>query len=300
VNLDPARVKNVLLTGATGFLGSKLAARLLDFPDAYCVTALMRSKSNTLRIKDLAGLRLVDMGRESLDDLFAAARFDIIIHCATDYGRDATVRSDIVEANLLLPVRLLDLGIRHGLSVFINTDTMLDKGVSSYTLSKRQFREWLENAADRIVGVNVVLEHFYGAGDNPSKFVTRVIRDLLAEVPAIPLTLGEQKRDFIYIDDVVEAFVRILARVASTRPSCQEYQVGTGHSVTLREFVAIAHELCGKPSTRLEFGAISYRLNEPMDVKVDLGPLHALGWAPCWPLRRGLAETISSERRMLK
>jgi nucleoside-diphosphate-sugar epimerase len=176
---------------------------------------------------------------------------------------------------------------------------MLDKGVSSYTLSKRQFREWLQTTAGEVVGVNVVLEHFYGAGDNQSKFVTRVIRELLAEVPSIPLTHGEQKRDFIYIDDVVEAFVCIIDRVASTVPSCLEYQVGTGGSVTLREFVSIAHELCGAPPTRLDFGAVPYRSNEPMDVRVDLDPLRSLGWAPHWSLREGLAATIAAERRML-
>jgi CDP-paratose synthetase len=300
VNPDPKSVKNVLITGATGFLGSKLTAKLLDFPDAYRVTALKRPQSNTWRIDHLSGLRLVDIAQNSLADLFAAARFDIIIHCATDYGRNSVAQSDIVETNLLLPVRLLDLGIQHGLSVFVNTDTMLDKGVSSYTLSKRQFREWLENRASRIVGVNVVLEHFYGAGDNQSKFVTRVIRDLIAQVPTIALTRGEQKRDFIYIDDVVDAFVCILAQVASSRPTCLDYQVGTGSSVTLREFISTAYELCGEPATRLDFGAIDYRPNEPMDVSVDLAPLHALGWQPRWPLRRGLAATISCERRMVK
>jgi nucleoside-diphosphate-sugar epimerase len=300
VSLNPKAVKNVLITGATGFLGSKLTAKLLDFPEAYRVTALKRSQSNTWRIAHLTDLRLVDIGQEPLADLFATARFDIIIHCATDYGRNSAAQSDIVETNLLLPVRLLDLGIQHGLSVFVNTDTMLDKGVSSYTLSKRQFREWLENTASRIVGVNVVLEHFYGAGDNQSKFVTRVIRDLIAEVPSIALTRGEQKRDFIYIDDVVEAFVCILARVATSRPACLDYQVGTGNSVTLREFMSTAYELCGRPCTQLDFGAIAYRPNEPMDVKVDLAPLHALGWSPRWPLRQGLATTISSERRLFK
>lgn len=300
LNLDPSIVKNVLLTGATGFLGSKLTARLLDCPATYCVTALKRSRSNTWRIDHLAGLRTVDVDEYSLADLFASSRFDIIIHCATDYGSNSIDQSDIVETNLLLPVRLLDLGIRHGLSIFINTDTMLDKRVSSYTLSKRQFREWLESVADRIVGINVVLEHFYGAGDNRSKFVTGVIRDLLTKVPNIPLTLGEQKRDFIYIDDVVEAFFCILERVISAPPSCQEYQVGTGNSVTLREFISTAHELCGSPCTILDFGAVAYRPNEPMDVRVDLERLHALGWRSRWSLREGLGATIDLERRMLK
>ncbi len=291
-------MKNILLTGATGFLGSKLAARLHDSTSEYQVTALKRPQSNTWRIDHLTRLRLVDFEPNAIVDLFATGRFDIVIHCATDYGRNAVSQSDIIETNLLLPVQLLDLGIRHGLSVFINTDTMLDKRVSSYTLSKRHFREWLENVSHQVVGVNVVLEHFYGGSDNPSKFVTQVIRDLLAEVPAIQLTQGEQKRDFIYIDDVVEAFMQILEQIGSDRPSCREFQVGTGHSVSLREFFSIAHELCGNPSTKLEFGAIPYRANEPMDVRVDIAPLQALGWRPRWNLREGLAATIENERRL--
>lgn len=293
-------MKNVLITGATGFLGSKLASRLLEFPSEYSVTALKRLDSNTSRIDRLKGLRMAEIGSDSLPGLFATAQFDIIVHCATDYGRNSVAQSDIIEANLLLPVRLLDLGIRHGVSAFINTDTMLDKGVSSYTLSKRQFRDWLEHFTDRVAGINVVLEHFYGAGDNQSKFVSGLIQDLLAQVPTIPLTPGEQRRDFIYIDDVVEAFIHILARVASTKSYCKEYQVGTGKSVTLRDFITTTYELCGSPKTELNFGAIAYRHNEPMDVTVDLAPLKALGWKSRWSLRAGLAATIDEERQRIK
>ena len=276
-----------------------MAARLLDYPADYRVTAIKRPQSDTWRVSHLSGLRWVDISQGSLADLFATSSFDIIIHCATDYGRNSVALSDIVESNLLLPVKLLDLGLSHGLSAFINTDTMLDKRVSSYTLSKRQFREWLENVSDRIAGVNVVLEHFYGAGDDPSKFVTRVIRDLLAEVPSIALTRGQQKRDFIYIDDVVEAFICILARVASANPSCEEYQVGTGNSIPLREFVSAARDLSGSSLTQLDFGALPYRPNEPMDVRVELGPLLSLGWKPRWSLREGLAATIEKERQLI-
>lgn len=293
-------MKNVLVTGATGFLGSKLVARLLGFPLLYRVTALKRPQSNTWRIDHLNGLRVMDVGRHSLVELFAEARFDIIIHCATDYGRNSAAKSEIVEANLLLPVQLLDLGIQHGLSAFINTDTMLDKGVSSYTLSKRQFREWLKCAAGEITSVNVVLEHFYGAGDNRSKFVAGVIRDLLANAPRIALTPGGQKRDFIYINDVVEAFMAILSRVVAGQSLGTDYQVGTGTSVTLRDFMLLVHELCGSPGTALEFGAIPYRPHEPMDVCVDLAPLQALGWKPRWSLRDGLTSTIEMERQLLK
>lgn len=293
-------MKNVLVTGATGFLGSKLVEQLLALPMHYQVTALKRTQSNTWRIDQLAGLRVVDAGQRTLEEMFAQGRFDIIIHCATDYGRNSVAKSDIVEANLLLPVRLLDLGIRHGISAFINTDTMLDKGVSSYTLSKRQFREWLAGAAREITCVNVVLEHFYGAGDNRSKFVTSVIRDMLSNAQTIALTPGEQKRDFIYIDDVVDAFLAILAGLGAGQSLGADYQVGTGCSVTLREFMLLAKDLCNCPDTQLAFGAIPYRPNEPMDVRVDTSPLQALGWRSRWSLREGLATTIDMERQLLK
>ena len=290
----------VLLTGATGFLGSKLVARMASKPDAYKVTALKRTFSNTWRIAHLLeSVQTEDIDLNDLSRVFEGRKFDVIIHCATDYGRKQTSRSDIIESNLVLPLRLLELGMRNNVSAFLNTDTMLDKRVSDYTLSKRQFREWLESVAADIKGINMILEHFYGPGDDATKFVTAIVRSLVRGQSEIALTEGKQRRDFIFIDDVVDAFMRVLESIHTLPLGYSEYEVGSGRSVSIREMVETATRLAGNGATHLKFGAIPYRPNEPMDVSVNTDRLAALGWFSKWSLADGLKETICAERELL-
>lgn len=293
-------MQRILMTGATGFLGSKLLARLASEPEKYQVTVLKRSTSDTWRIASLLSrLDSYDLDRTPITDVFGTVAFDAILHCATDYGRKPVPRSEMIEANLLLPLRLLEAGIDHGVRTFISTDTMLDKNVSDYTLSKRQFREWLQNLSTRIVGINMVLEHFYGPGDDATKFVSNILRALINRETAILLTPGLQRRDFIYVDDVVDAFLCVMQALEGETGGYFDFEVGSGESVSIEEFVTLAKGICGNEATRLEFGALPYRLNEPMEVTVDVGKLHALGWRARYGLREGLLHTVQFEKARL-
>jgi nucleoside-diphosphate-sugar epimerase len=274
-----------------------LLARLLDPQYEYEVTILKRSFSDTSRISTLMSqVSSFDLDKVPLNEVFDGAGYDIILHCATDYGRKATPRSDVIESNLLLPLRLLETGLNHGVRTFINTDTMLDKNVSDYTLSKRQFREWLQSASNQVAGINMVLEHFYGPGDDSSKFVAHIIRSLVRGVATIPLTAGRQKRDFIYVDDVVDAFLCVIEKTCDQGNGYLEYEVGSGVTISVKELVTLAKSISGNQVTQLDFGAIPYRSNEPMDVKVDASQLHALGWRVRCDLPDGLLRTIDFER----
>ena len=80
--------KNILLTGATGFLGSHLLTRMLL--DGHRVLATKRSSSNIWRIKKWLGhsnLTLYDIDKVDPRDMFEKSSVDIIIHTATEYGR---------------------------------------------------------------------------------------------------------------------------------------------------------------------------------------------------------------------
>jgi len=288
------------MTGATGFLGSKLLARLTSDPEQYEVTVLKRSTSDTWRIANLLpDLASFDLDRTPIRDVFGAIPFDTILHCATDYGRKPVPRSEMIEANLMLPLRLLETGIDHGVHTFISTDTMLDKNVSDYTLSKRQFREWLQSLSTRIAGINMVLEHFYGPGDDATKFVSSILRSLLNKETSISLTPGLQRRDFIYVDDVVDAFLCVMQALGSETGGYFDFEVGSGRSVSIQEFVTMARGICGNEITRLEFGALPYRPNEPMEVAVNVSKLHAFGWCAKYDLHEGLRQTVQFERTRL-
>ena len=281
--------KTVLLTGATGFLGSHLARALLGA--GYRVAALKRRSSSLRR---LAGLEvaLFDV-EDGVEQAFDGV--DAVIHAATSYGRQGESVSALFEANTAFPLRVLEAAVRRGVPLFINAGTVLAPSLNAYALSKHQFLAWGEHLAARhpIAFVNARLEHFYGPGDERSKFATHVVRSCLENVPELALTEGAQLRDFIHVDDVVAAFLLLLERGASG--PAREFDVGTGHAGTVRSFVETAHRLAGS-STQLKFGALDYRPGEPMRSEADPRALQALGWRCRHDIVSGLQDTIHRER----
>jgi len=289
--------KKILLTGVTGFLGSHLAKVMLS--DGYEVVALKRISSSLRRIEPIINdINIIDIEGLDFDGLFRdIGNVDAIIHTATCYGRNKESVSEIFSANTEFPLRLLDAGNRAGVRLFVNTDTILDKYLNLYALSKNQLLQWGRyfSMHEKMRFWNIRLEHFYGPDDDPTKFTAYVINSCLGNVPELKLTKGEQKRDFIYIDDVVSAYMVLLEKIDSCNNVFVEYDVGSGRSISVREFVETAHRLAGS-STRLAFGALPYREGEVMHSEADISELSALGWRCHFDIEAGLNQVINHER----
>lgn len=287
---------NYLLTGATGYLGSRLLEALIY--DGHQVIVLKRSSSDTGRINRwLDRITCCDVDANGINSAFDRhAPFDAVIHAATCYGRRGESCPELVETNLLFPLRVLERAGKGGAGLFLNTDTSLSRELNAYALSKKQFAEWGQRLAieGKLRWVNMVLEHFYGSGDDESKLVTWLVRSCLAHVPEIPLTKGEQRRDFIHIDDVVHAYRIVLS--AGLLQASAEYAVGSGHTVAIRDVAGKIRDLCNSTS-KLNFGAIPYRPNEIMNSRADIGMIKSLGWSPVVSLEDGLRELVASERK---
>jgi len=290
--------KKILLTGATGFLGSYLAKALLAA--GYEIVALKR-KSPLLRRAESMATDIIWVDIENLDftRLFADhGKIEVIIHTATCYGRNNEPVSEVFSSNTEFPLRLLDAGANAGVKVFLNTDTILDKYLNLYSLSKNQFLQWGKyfSKHKKILFGNVRLEHFYGPDDESSKFSTYVINGCLANVPELKLTKGEQQRDFIYIDDVVSAYMTLLSNIDNFQSSFFEFDVGTGRSVSIREFVETVHRITAS-TTQLRFGALPYREGEVMYSEPDISGLLALGWRCQHDINAGLKNVIELEKK---
>jgi nucleoside-diphosphate-sugar epimerase len=149
--------------------------------------------------------------------------------------------------------------------------------------------------------LNLKVQHFYGPGDDPSKFITGLITQCLANVPEIRLTDGRQQRDFIYVSDVVSAMLALLethATGGTAGGGFANYEIGSGAPVPVREIVELIHRLTGSRSSLL-FGSLPHRSGEPMLTRADTSAMRALGWSPLVPLPDGLARTIEAERKSL-
>lgn len=289
--------KRILLTGATGYLGSHLAQALLGA--GHSVVVLKRRSSSLRRLESiLPRITLLDVDGLDLSVPFKEhGKIDAVIHAATSYGRNGESASQMAEANLAFPLRLLDAAIVAQTPVFLNTDTALDKFLNAYSLSKTQFAEWGQHFAGqkKIHFLNLRLEHFYGEGDDDSKFTTHVIKNCLTNTPELKLTLGEQRRDFVYIDDVVSAYLLLLEKQESLPDWFVELDVGSGDAVTIREFVEMVHRLT-KSSTHLNFGAQPYRQGEVMLSQADTESLRMLGWRCRHTLEQGLKLAIEGNK----
>lgn len=284
-----------LLTGGTGFLGSHLLRRLVL--EEQPVVVLKRSFSDDSRIRGLQGrFEAWDLDSRSVEAVFQDYEVGRVIHCATNYGREDVAPWETIEANLILPLKLVHFARKAGARAFVNTDTILDKRVNHYSLSKHQFIAWMKHYAEDIACINIALEHFYGPEDNASKFVTRLLMDLLEKKPRIALTPGDQRRDFIYIDDVIDGFMRILSAHGNSPSGYYNYEIGTGQSVSIQEFVRLMKQLSGNQETVLDFGAFPYRPHEVMNSAVDSQALRALGWEPQYTLEQGLRKMIEAKR----
>lgn len=287
-------MRTILLTGATGFLGSHMLNALLS--DGYNVVCLKRSNSDNLRIEHLTQqIKFYDIDIQGVEAAFLDQKIDTVIHTACSYGRRGESIEQVLNSNVIFGIQILDASIKYGVGKFYNTDTLISSDLNDYSLSKSQFSEWLKFKSNFIQVINMRLEHMYGPKDDPTKFVSWVIKQMKNGADKIDLTSGEQLRDFIYIDDVVSAYLVVL-RNEERLQQYNEFEVGTGYSIQVRKFIQeLKHqyeEIFGATKTKLNFGAIPHRKGEALMIKVNNLPMMDLGWSPKYSLEEGLRLTL--------
>lgn len=290
--------KTILLTGATGFLGSHLLEKLCSL-GIYEVIITVRDTSDLTRIKHLiTKTKIYNLSISPIELIFQENKVDIIVHTAVQYGREDTSCIKILETNLMFPITLLELCQKYNVKLFVNTDSYFNKenlaysSLLHYSLSKKSLRIWLKYFSKKIKIINIVLEHIFGPFDSRSKFVEHAIRQIAIEnVTSIDLTDGQQKRDFIYVKDVVDAYIKILDCM-SEYFKYREYNVGLGNSISIKYFVTQIKEI-SKSHTQLNFGAIPYREDEIMNSTADNSSLINIGWVPNYTIEDALHEIVA-------
>lgn len=273
--------KKVLLTGGTGFLGSHLLKSFIS--QGFDVAVLKRSTSDSWRIFHLFDkVKVYNIDTLKMKELFEEFKPDIIVHAACSYGRKNERIIDIINSNLIFGLELLDESIKNNVETFINTDTLLPRNINNYSLSKAQFTDWLKKRSYEIQVVNLRIEHIYGVMDDNKKFIPWLINEMMNGDNEINLTSGIQKRDFIYVSDVISAYNLIIQKRHSLT-DWNQFDVGTNVFTEVREFVLKIAELLEIKYNksivpRLNFGSVPYREEEVMIPQLDNTKLMAFGW----------------------
>jgi len=242
---------------------------------------------------DLIKIECVEQAFEAIGSV------DIVVHAATCYGRNGESDSEILAANVTVPLQILNCAVEHGAHLFCNTDTILSPHTNSYGLSKKQFLEWLQlmAAGGGIRAANIVLDQFYGPGESRDKFVTWLVRQCLTSTE-IPFTAGTQKRRFLYIDDLVDGYMTAIQAAFLQTKSYQEFQIASGELISIREVAERVHAMSSSRA-KLCFGVVPMRTHELDENVMDISSIRAFGWEEHVSLDAGLSAVIDYERRLI-
>lgn len=227
------QLKTILITGTTGYLGTRLSKHFLD--EGYNLIALCLNEKEAFKYSDNKQVKTYYLDKTQINRIFEENNIDIIIHTATLYGRNNENVSQMIGANVEFPCSILEHAAVNNVKLFINTDTILTKNINAYSMTKSHFADWLTLYSDKIKCVNLKLDHFYGPNDKPIKFIAWIIEQLKNKVEKIDLTEGSQTRDFIYIDDVLNAYsciINNIDKLSNDKINC--FEVGTNTRTKIR------------------------------------------------------------------
>jgi CDP-paratose synthetase len=289
--MPPAGVRGpVLVVGAAGFLGRQVAS-LLVRRGTRVVAALRRPTAEPIPGCEV---RYFD-GLEPSPLLLGHETPAAIINVATVYGREGHV-ADVMQSNMAMPIRLMEAAVRAGCRTWVEGGSYYVTApgpgpLPAYVLSKRQARSWAAILAEQY-GADVriaELQHMYGPGDRPDKFVPTLLAGCVRG-ERIPLSLGEQVRDFIHVQDAAAGVIALLD--APRCPGVRVVDVGTGIGTSIRRFAELVVELTGGRAV-LDVGARPHLPHDPMRAVADTTMLRSLGWSATYDLRSGVAQTLS-------
>lgn len=284
-------MRTVAILGASGFLGSHLFRASLE---RQGIKASGFSRSQRI------GLNTYDVFWDNL------SRFDVVVNASVSYGRSSSLSA--FEANLSFPLDVIQRLVKVGSpSAFVNIDSFFTKfpipfysQLRDYSLSKALLpsvaREIVRGGANDIDSasvrfMNFRLEHLFGPGDSPHKFVPWLLGQMKNQAPRISLGTGHQVRDFIHVRDATNLILDGILMMDSL-DSEQDLEVGTGIGTSVRNFVESAARISGYEGV-LGFGDIPARAGE-IDLSVANSYLSSsVGYSSFYSLQDALTEEIS-------
>lgn len=299
--------KRVLVTGATGFIGANLVRRLLgEAADVHACT-LRGDVRRLTDVLDRVRLHRVDLAEpDDVSRVVRASRPEVVFHLAAHGVLDARPDLARLEAATAGGTRRL-LEACRDCEAFVHVggsseygpheeplrEDMTPAPVTAYGRAKAAATLAALEAAERGLPVSVLRPFsVYGPWESPARLVPTAIRAALTGA-VLPLTPAGFRRDYVFVDDVVDALV------LATRSGLavgEVVNVGTGVQTANEDVAAAIAELTGR-EIRVDAGAIAPKQSDTTHWVADTRKAsRVLGWQAQTALRAGLAITIKHFR----
>lgn len=320
----------ILVTGAAGFIGSALVHRLLDRGDEvvgidnlndYYDVRLKEARLDRLRPRKGFEFRKVDIvDRKSMGELFAAGRFDAVMHLAAQAGVRYSIEnpSAYIDANLVGFLHVLE-GCRHarvGHLVFASSSSVygantrlpfsehdnVDHPVSLYAATKKA-NELMAHSYASLYGLPCTGLRFftvYGPWGRPDMALFKFTEGILAGRPIPVFNRGDMVRDFTYVDDIVEGIVRVIGQPAvpaagwsGDRPDpaasyapWRIFNIGNNRPVKLMRYIEVLEQCLGK---KAQLDLLPMQVGDVPATRADTSELErVVGYKPTTPVEIGV------------
>ncbi len=332
-------MQTILVTGAAGFIGYHVAQRLLtlghrviglDNLNEYYGKQLKLDRIALLTPDSNFQFELLDLtDRGRVADLFRKMRFDRVIHLAAQAGVRYSVENPYayIDANIAGTITVLEgcrnshvphLVFASSSSVYgLNTQQPYSPSdptnhpISLYAASKKA-NEMMAHCYSHLYGIPITGLRFftvYGPWGRPDMALFKFTKSIMEGTPIELYNNGNMRRDFTYVDDVVDAVVRVSDHVPIANPKWDSkhpdpasssapfklFNVGNKNPTQLSEFIEVIERVVGKKAVCKQ---LEMQAGDVQDTYADIGSLEeAIGFSPKTKLEDGIAQFVDWYRR---
>ena len=301
--------KTLLITGGAGFIGANFVRRFLDL--GYDVNVMEKKGTDLWRIRGIEKrikIHYLDLrNREEVESLISKIKPQVILHFAA-YGAYQGTQQDLektVETNFLGTVNLVKACSREGFECFINTGSSSEYGIKENPMKEKDLLEpnnlygiikatatmFCQNEA-RMHNLPIAIARpfaVYGYFEEKGRLIPTVIKSCL-ENSKLELSSPGSVRDFVFIEDLIGAYSRIIENIS--RAKGEVFNIGTGKQSSIGEVVQLAKKITGS-SIDPQYQKVRAVQHEPRNWVADISKIkRVLGWHPEHNLESGMRKNI--------